>query len=98
MKARYIFFYLLKDKPNKIQDTFMDHINYWMNSGVEEFAGGPFADRTGGLITFVTSSLEEASKVIMQDPFIKIKVIDKKWIKEWVVEDTQPNPNYPGLN
>ncbi len=96
MKSRYIFFYLLKDKPNKIKEVFVNHINYWMNCGAEDFAGGPFSDRTGGLITFMSDSLEEAMKIIMQDPFIKEKIVEKRWIKEWVVEESRPS--FPGLN
>jgi uncharacterized protein YciI len=48
--------------------------------------GGPFGDRTGGLISFVAPSLQEATEIILQDPFILEDLIAEKWIKEWIRE------------
>ena len=48
--------------------------------------GGPFADRSGGLITFETDDIETATKTAMNDPFVLENLIEDKWIKEWVVE------------
>jgi hypothetical protein len=33
--------------------------------------GGPFADRSGGLITFDADSLEQAAGIIAADPFVQ---------------------------
>jgi uncharacterized protein YciI len=46
---------------------------------------GPFADRTGGLITFVAPSLEDAQDTIMHDPFVREQLIEQLWIKEWLI-------------
>jgi len=48
--------------------------------------GGPFGDRTGGLISFVAPSLQEAMEITLQEPFILEGLIEQKWIKEWVLE------------
>jgi len=47
--------------------------------------GGPFGDRTGGLISFVAPSLQDATEIILQDPFIVENLISEKWIKEWLL-------------
>jgi len=48
--------------------------------------GGPFADRTGGLITFAAASLEDAQHIIMDDPILREHLIEQFWIKEWLIE------------
>lgn len=47
--------------------------------------GGPFADRSGGLISFAASSIEDATEIILRDPFMLEDLIAEKWIKEWIV-------------
>jgi uncharacterized protein YciI len=61
-------------------------VGYWKKAGLKGYMGGPFSDRTGGLISFVAPNLEEATRVIQQDPFILEDLVDLKWIKEWIVE------------
>lgn len=60
------------------------HVSYWKTANLRNYSGGPFGDHTGGLITFSTSSLEEATEIVLQDPFAQEDLIDQKWIKEWV--------------
>ena len=48
--------------------------------------GSPFGDRTGGLISFGAASLQEATEMILQDPFVQKDLIAEKWIKEWIPE------------
>jgi uncharacterized protein YciI len=48
--------------------------------------GGPFGDRSGGLISFVAQNLQKATEIILQDPFIVADLISEKWIKEWNLE------------
>jgi uncharacterized protein len=83
---RFIYFYLNRQDPDKIQQTVSGHIEYWRTAELKEYVGGPFADRTGGLITFAALSLEEATSIILQDPFVQEDLISERWIKEWVVE------------
>ena len=45
-----------------------------------------FADRSGGLITFETKDIEEATRIVAGDPFVSENLIEDKWIKEWVME------------
>ena len=81
--GRFIYFYFNRDSPEKIAQIVPTHVQYWTIANLQEYVGGPFADHTGGLISFVTSSLEEAIAVVEQDPFVLEDLIQQKWIKEW---------------
>jgi uncharacterized protein YciI len=83
---RFVYFYFNRNDPEKIRQVVSAHIQYWKTSNIHGYMGGPFADRTGGLISFVASSLEEATEIIQRDPFVLEDLIDQKWIKEWNVE------------
>ena len=80
---RFVYFYINRNDPEKIRQVVPAHVQYWKSAHLEEFQGGPFGDRTGGLISFVAESLEEATKIILQDPFIQEELIAEKWIKDW---------------
>ena len=83
---RFLYFYFNRNEPEKIRQVVPAHVQYWQAATRKGYMGGPFADRTGGLISFVASSLEEATDIIQQDPFVLEDLIDQKWIKEWVLE------------
>ena len=80
---RFVYFYFNRNEPEKIRQVVSAHVQYWQTANRQGYMGGPFADRTGGLISFVASSLEEAEEIILQDPFVLEDLIDQKWIKEW---------------
>jgi len=83
---RFIYFYFNRNEPEKIRHVVPTHVQYWQTANLKGYMGGPFGDRTGGLITFVASGLEEAKAIILQDPFILEDLIAEKSIKEWIVE------------
>jgi len=85
---RFLYFYFNRNEPEKLRQVVPVHVRYWKDANLRGYVGGPFADRTGGLISFVASSLEEANAIIMQDPFVLEDLIDQKWIKEWIMERT----------
>ena len=86
MGKRFAFFYFMKREPEKIKAAVPLHIEYWHKLKLNKYLGGPFADRTGGLIAFETENMDEATKIIMNDPFVLQGLLESKWIKEWVVE------------
>ncbi len=86
MGKRFAFFYFMKMEPEKIKAVVPLHIEYWHKLKLNKYLGGPFADRTGGLITFETENMDEATKIIMNDPFVLQGLLENKWIKEWAVE------------
>jgi len=83
---RFIYFYFNRNEPEKIRQVVPAHVGYWKSANVKGYMGGPFGDRTGGLISFVAPSLQDATEIILQDPFIVENLISEKWIKEWILE------------
>ena len=86
MPKRFVYFYLMKNQPDRIRLVVPSHVEYWRNSGAAGYSGGPFADRSGGLITFEASGLEEAAELTKGDPFILEDLLADRWVKEWIVE------------
>lgn len=82
-----IFFYTMKNEPELIKGLVSEHIRYWENLNLVNYKGGPFIDRSGGLITFLFDDLEQAKKIINEDPFIKGNVISDIHIKVWIAEN-----------
>ncbi len=62
------------------------NIEYWEKCDLREYMGSPFADRSWGLVAVEIGSNEEATRIIMNDPFVSENLIEGKWIKEWVAE------------
>ncbi len=85
MSKRFVNFYFMKGDPAKIREVAPKHAEYWKSLGLDGYIGGPFADRSGGMITFVADSMEKAENIVMKDPFVRENLIGSKWIKEWAV-------------
>ncbi len=86
MTKRFIYFYYMKKNPSKIQIVAPSHSKYWKKLNLEKYTGGPFSDRSGGLITFGVENIEKVKELIKNDPFVIENLIEEKWVKEWVVE------------
>lgn len=83
---RFVYFYFNRFEPEKIRQTVPAHVQYWKTANLKDYAGGPFGDRSGGLISFSALSLEDAEATVQQDPFVQSDLIELKWLKEWIVE------------
>ncbi len=86
MVKRFLYFYLNKREPKKIPQVVPLHVDYWKSLDLEGYTGGPFSDRSGGLIVFEADSMEDATKIAMRDPFVLEDLVEAKWIKEWLIE------------
>ena len=86
MLKQYVFFYLMKNNPEKIRDILSEHIRYQKDSKPINYSGGPFGDRSGGLILFEAENMETATELAMNDPFVVREAIETKWVKEWIRE------------
>jgi uncharacterized protein YciI len=82
----FAFIYFMKDTPHKIREIVPYHVDYWNHHRPERYVGGPFADRTGGLISFEASSVAEADALIDEDPFSVHGLLEESWVKEWETE------------
>jgi uncharacterized protein YciI len=83
---RFLYLYLMKDAPDRVRWLAPDHVNYWQGLRLDDYLGGPFADRSGGLITFETGSVSEAERLVGNDPFLRADLIERHWAKEWMIE------------
>jgi uncharacterized protein YciI len=50
------------------------------------YLGGPFSDRSGGLITFESESIEKAEQLVAGDPFLSRGLVEGRWLKGWIVD------------
>src|SRR6266542_84671 len=80
---RFLYFYLMKDAPDRAQATAPQHAAYWRELGLRDFLGGPFGDRSGGSITFQSDSGAEAERLVAGDPFLREGLLERHWVKEW---------------
>jgi uncharacterized protein len=83
MKIAY--FYSMKD-DERVRTTVPDHMAYWHDLAPPAYVGGPFADRSGGLITFESDSIEAAEEVVARDPFVLQALQEACLVKEWLPE------------
>ncbi len=83
---RFVCFDFNRRTPERIREVAPAHVRYWQMARITDYQGGPFADRTGGLIVFAAQGLQQATDIILQDPFVVEDLIDEKWIKEWIPE------------
>ncbi|MGZ6589229.1 MAG: YciI family protein, partial [Solirubrobacteraceae bacterium] len=63
-----------------------EHAAYWHGLELREYLGGPFADRSGGLVSFETDSHDDAAQIVADDPFVREGLVECSWVKEWKVE------------
>ena len=68
------------------RDVVPEHIRYWQTRSAPDYRGGPFADRSGGLIIFRASSGDAALETVVNDPFQLEGVLGDWWLKEWEPE------------
>jgi len=80
---RFAYYYSMKNEPDVIRAVAPRHASYWRERKLAEYLGGPFADRSGGLITFAAESLEDAERVVADDPFVTETLLNGSVLKEW---------------
>ncbi len=80
---KFIFFYF-NTRLEKVREVVPSHIDFWNNQQFESYTGGPFSDKTGGMIIFTANSLTEANEIIKKDPFMAGNLISEYYIKEWL--------------
>ena len=83
MSRRFVFAYTLADDA-AVGEAVPAHVEYWTRAHLENYLGGPFADRSGGLIVFSLTDLESARSMTDGDPFVTRGLIRERWVKEWV--------------
>jgi uncharacterized protein YciI len=69
---RYFAAFLKMKDPTKSQDLRPQHLEFLRQREQEGevFARGRFEDGAGGLVIYVSASLEEASRIAESDPYV----------------------------
>jgi uncharacterized protein YciI len=83
---RFLYFYLMTDEPERVRGTAPEHAAYWRELALPEYVGGPFVDRSGGVITFEAGSATEAERLVADDPFVREHLVKQRWVKEWMID------------
>ena len=86
MPARFAFFYLMSGDVGRIRATVPAHVAHWKDARIANYMGGPFADRSGGLIIFDAEDLEDANARVRDDPFVSQGLLTNFWVKQWLPE------------
>jgi uncharacterized protein YciI len=74
------------DAPDRVRTVAPRHAAYWRQLGLDRYLSGPFADRSGGLITFEAGSIPEAEQLVADDPFAQEDLLERRWVNEWATD------------
>lgn len=80
---RFVYFYLMSNKPDAIRSVASRHAAYWHEQRLPGYQGGPFEDRSGGLILFSAADESTAATLVAHDPFLKENLLADHWLKVW---------------
>ena len=83
---KVIHFYAMKPDSDRVRRVAPQHAAYWHGLRLPGYEGGPFADRSGGLITFEADSVNDAKRVIAADPFVRQDLVATSVVKQWIAD------------
>lgn len=83
---RSVHLYFMRNEPERVQEVAPQHAEYWRDLALPGYFGGPFADRSGGLITFEAESLQKAEQLVANDPFVTRDLVESRSLKEWILD------------
>ena len=69
-----------------VLETVPQHVARCRGLGLDDNIGGPFEDRTGGLITFRAKADSWAEQAVATDPFVERGLLEAYWLKRWTPE------------
>jgi uncharacterized protein YciI len=81
---RFVYCYSMKDDSDAVREVAPKHAAYWHELGVAEYIGGPFADRSGRLISFEAPAEGPAGRIVSNDPSQHAGLINDWWLKIWM--------------
>lgn len=86
MRPRFAYIYFMKNDPDGVRAAVPDHVSHWQGLRLDSYLGGPFEDRSGGLITFEAPDDERAQTAVDSDPFVRSGLLERYWLKRWMPE------------
>jgi uncharacterized protein len=81
---RFLYFYLMREAPDRVRAAAPKHALLLAAVAAGRLPGGPFADRSGGLITFQAETAAAAQALVANDPFLREQLLERHWVKEWL--------------
>jgi hypothetical protein len=72
----------MKDEAARVREVAPHHARYWSETGSAE-RGGPFSDRSGGLIIIDAADEGAAGQLVANDPFQRAALLEQWWLKAW---------------
>lgn len=88
----FAYIYFMTSDVEAARSTAPAHAEYWQTQQLHNYSGGPFSDRSGGLITFLARDHEHAEQLIDADPFRRERLLKSRWLKEWKVQRPNGQP------
>jgi uncharacterized protein YciI len=82
----WAYVYFMKDEAARVREVAPHHAQYWSETGLVE-RGGPFSDRSGGLIIFEAADEGAAGQMVADDPFQRAALLEQWWLKAWEPAD-----------
>jgi uncharacterized protein YciI len=74
----------MKNKPAAhVREVAPQHAHYWPQMDPFEWRGGPFSDRSSGLIIFESPDEKTAAETVADDPFQRAGLLEHWWLKTW---------------
>jgi uncharacterized protein YciI len=83
---RFLYVYFMNEATERVFAAAPKHAAYWKALALPHYLGGPFSDRSGGLITFETDSDAEAERLVANDPFLQQGLLERHWVKRWMLD------------
>ena len=83
---RFVHVYAMKPEPARVRTVAPRHAAYWHDLRLPGYLGGPFEDRSGGLVSFEADSREEAEMLIAADPFVRERLLESSWTTGWLAD------------
>jgi len=82
----WAYLYFMKDEAPHVREVAPHHARYWSETGSAE-RGGPFSDRSGGLIIIDAADEGAAGQMVANDPFQRAALLERWWLKAWQPTD-----------
>jgi uncharacterized protein YciI len=82
----WAYVYFMKDDAARVREVAAHHARYWSETG-SPVRGGPFSDRSGGLIIFEAKDGGAAEQMVADDPFQRAALLEPWWLKAWEPTD-----------
>ena len=81
---RFAFIYQMRDAEERVRAVAPKHASYWRELRLPRYVGGPFGDRSGGIVTFEAGSLSDAEALAADDPFVREDLLEEATVRQWV--------------